>query len=121
MDMFFCCNPYILVLLEDLYVWYVWGSSNKEKALQVYKKQCQNLFFMLERKIWEDDIYGRYIKIEELEFCKILCQMKTPEEIWEIVQINDLYTNINCSKIVKSVFENWLRCYADSWLDPDER
>ena len=67
------------------------------------------------KKKKEDDILDRYISDEQLEYDE-LYYCRDCSDVGMMIRNKNCFSSINCSDTIKSVLENWLSCFADSWI-----
>lgn len=109
-------NPYIQILVEDLYLSYIWGNTDRrEESQQWYKNAITQLFKELWNKKKENDVLDRYISDEQLEFAELYYGMGELDA-GMMIENKNCFSSINCSDTIKTVLENWVRCFADSWI-----
>lgn len=112
----FGTTPYVQILMQDLYFFYIWGNTDRrEESYQWFKNATRQLFKELRKKKKEDDILDRYISDEQLEYDE-LYYCRDCSDVGMMIRNKNCFSSINCSDTIKSVLENWLSCFADSWI-----
>ena len=109
-------KPYIQILMQDLYVYYIWGNTDRRReSYQWYKNASTQLFKELWNKKKEDNILDYYISDEQMEYDELYyCNDNLVGRT--MIENKNCFSSINCSDTIKSVLENWLRCFSDSWI-----